>query len=275
MTTLTFNYGYWEFWAPYDPANGYFGSHSVSFNGEDRLIYIVKEVNEISIKDIYSDWKEWSSVRDNGKYLPAMRSTGGDPIGPGEFTGDVYFLYNNWRIVIDHDCIINGVVYSDDYATPFVRASGVQLVTNKVSALVQTYAPDLSGLSLPTSLENATAVWEYITRTLTSPSGPTSEQIWNYSSRTLTSPSGPTAEQIRQEIDANSTKLTNIETKVDSLSTAQDIAQEVWNYTLRELTTTMTPEDFWNFLLTAPLEPGSAGEKLKQTLTNNNFLALK
>lgn len=60
-----------------------------------------------------------------------------------------------------------------------------------------------------------------------------------------------------------------------TIPTAEETAQAVWNYTLRELTTTMTPAQFWNFLLSTPMAPGSAGEKLKQALTTGNYLALK
>lgn len=60
-----------------------------------------------------------------------------------------------------------------------------------------------------------------------------------------------------------------------TIPTAQQTAEAVWNYTLRELTTTMTPAQFWNFLLSTPMAPGSAGEKLKQALTTGNFLSLK
>lgn len=81
----------------------------------------------------------------------------------------------------------------------------------------------------------------------------------------------PSVEEIRQEMDTNSIKLSNINTKVQTLPTVE----EIWNYSLRELTTMMDPADVWNFLLSSPLAQGSAGEKLKQALTTGNFIALK
>lgn len=141
---------FWDDWQLY---------HKVTFDGANRLIYVNPDVTEISVKeDIYSDWKEWFRVRDNGKFLPAIRTTGGDPIGGGEFTGDIYFLTNNWRIVIDHGFNVDGVIYSDNFPSPFIQLPGTNLVTNKVSALVLTASGGGSGTA-PTAQENAEAVW--------------------------------------------------------------------------------------------------------------------
>lgn len=85
----------------------------------------------------------------------------------------------------------------------------------------------------------------------------------------------PTVQEIRAEIDANSTQLSAIRAAVESLPDSTRIADDVWNYSLRELSSALTPEEFWNFLLSSPLAQGSAGEKLKQVLTTGNFLALK
>lgn len=68
----------------------------------------------------------------------------------------------------------------------------------------------------PTAAQNATAIWSAATRSVTggtvdnltnAPASVTPSDIWSHATRTLTSASGPTAAQIRQEIDANSTKL--------------------------------------------------------------------
>lgn len=71
-------------------------------------------------------------------------------------------------------------------------------------------------VTAPTAAQNASAVWSAATRSVTggtvdtltnAPASVTPSDIWSHSSRTLTSASGPTAAEIRQEIDANSTKL--------------------------------------------------------------------
>ena len=214
----TLGYGFWEFWAPYDPVNGVYGEHKCLFDGENKLIFIDPSVSELSVKeDIYSDWKEWILVRDNSKYLPAIRTIGGDNTTVGQKAGDIYFLINEWRLYIDHTVLIDGVIFSDDFPSPFVQASGTQIVTNKVSSLVTTPVGD-----------------------------------------------APSVEEIRQEMDINSSKLTSIESLVNSIDSD-----------LQMLLATMTPLEFWSFLLTTPTVSGSAAEKLKQVLTTGNFIALK
>lgn len=136
--------GFWDNWQLY---------HKVTFDGVNKLIIVNPGEDMISVKkDIYSDWKEWIQLEDYMKFLPAIRATGGDTIGAGDFTGDVYFLINGWRLQIDHSCVIDGVLYSDDYPSPFIQVAGTQIVTNKVSALVQTIAPVVT-VDVPTVQE--------------------------------------------------------------------------------------------------------------------------
>ena len=214
----TLGYGFWEFWAPYDPVNGVYGAHKCLFDGENKLIFIEPSVSEVSVKeDIYSDWKEWASVRDNSKFLPAIRTTGGDIISAGQYTGDIYFLTNGWQILIDHSVNIDGVLFSDDYPSPFIRQTGTQIVTNKVSSLVTTVE-----------------------------TGATSAQdLWNYGNRSLTIPV-PTVAQIRQEMDASSVKLEQIKTKTDTITSApsaESIASAVRTELNPELTHILTLEN--------------------------------
>lgn len=192
---------WWDEWQLY---------HKVTFDGDAKLIIVNADVDALSVRrDIYSSWKEWVLLGDHSKYDSAIRVTGGDPIGGGQFTGDVYFLINNWRIIVDHSCAIDGVIYSDDYPSPFVQVVGTQIVTNKVSSLVSVVAPTVivDGGTIPSAATIAEAVWTALDRSLS-------------------------VEQI-------------------------------------------TAADVWNFLLSQPSTPGSAGEKLKQVLTTGNFLALK
>lgn len=166
--------------------------HKVTFDGIAKTITIGANTNFVNVKtDIYSSWKEWISLRDNAKFLPAIRVSGGDPIGGGAFTGDVYFLINGWKIIIDHSCTIDGVIYSDNYPSPFEQVAGTQIVTNKVSSLVSVIAPQVSveGLTVPTAAENAQAVWQAGGRTL-SDAPPTASAIasavWSSPNRSLT-----------------------------------------------------------------------------------------
>lgn len=165
MSSTFLNYGYWEFWAPIDSANGYYGAQKVTFDGLNKLIIVNEATVELDIKtDVYSAWKEWVSVRDHGKFLPAIRSVGGDPVGGGSFSGDIYFLQNGWKFVVDlNKNRITGVLYSDDFDTPYYNSDLEPLYAAKVAALVNTYTtsiPVVTGdlSSIPSAIQNALAV---------------------------------------------------------------------------------------------------------------------
>lgn len=186
-------------------------NHKVDFDGLNKLIKIAPGVSSLNVKtEIYSDWKEWVQLYDNSKFPPAIRTTGGDPIGGGAFTGDTYFLINGWRLQISHSCTIDGVIFSDDYPSPFIQTSGTQIVTNKVSSLVSVIAPTVSvdGLTVPT----ATEIRQEIDNN--------SIKIQAIKAKTDTLVNGPTAVEIRQEMDANSTNLDAIQTQITNIPTA-------------------------------------------------------
>ena len=150
MSWSTVNYNYWEFWAPYDPVNGVYGTHHCIFDGENKVIFVNPNIYSIDVKeDLYSNWKEWTQVRDNSKFPPAIRSTGGDPVGGGKYSGDIYFLINGWRMLVDHNLVINGTLYSDDYDSAYFTIGDTQIVTNNVSAIVQTVAPQVTVDEIP------------------------------------------------------------------------------------------------------------------------------
>ena len=107
---------------------GYFGGfwddwnllHKVTFDGEQRLIIIAPEVTDLDVRvDLYSDWKEWLSIRDYTKFPRALRTLGGDPTEPGQRAGDQYFLMNGWRIRTwegDHQLNVAGSLFVDGIA---------------------------------------------------------------------------------------------------------------------------------------------------------------
>jgi hypothetical protein len=177
--------------------------HRVTFDGINRLIIISENAPEVSVKtDVYSDWKEWASLRDNAKFLPAMRVSGGDPVGSGAYTGDIYFLVNDWKILVDHSCVIDGVIYSDDFPSPFIQSDGTNIVTNKVSTLVSVVAPivEVGGITIPSTTD------------------------------------------ITNHIDANSIKLSQIKSLIESMNipTVTDTADAVWAKPTSSMTDTTT-----------------------------------
>jgi hypothetical protein len=86
-------------------------NHKVVFDGPNKLILVNRDVTDIDVEqDIYSDWKEWLRLRDNAKYLQAMRAAGGDPIDAIESLGGQFFLLNGWRVRTwegDHSLNVN------------------------------------------------------------------------------------------------------------------------------------------------------------------------
>lgn len=109
-----------------------------TFVGETKQIIINPGFTDISVKtDIYSAWKQWSQLRDNFKFVPALRVIGGDDIGQGLFAGDIYFLMNEWQIVVNHRVSITGSLFHDDGIDVYDVRSGGGVIST-VSNLVQT-----------------------------------------------------------------------------------------------------------------------------------------
>ena len=89
----------------------------VTFVGEEKLIIVDYGVTTLSVQnDLYSEWKRWFKQNRNSKFLPAMRSVGGDPISDVKDLGATFFLINGWRIRPfegDHRLIIQGNLFTD------------------------------------------------------------------------------------------------------------------------------------------------------------------
>jgi len=106
-------------------------------------------------QDLYSASKRWLQRRRNYTYAQPVRSIGGDSVGNGQYAGDIYFTYNTWHIVVNQQVNITGIIYSDDYATPYTVNPGGGVIAT-VSALA--FAYNTSGVTVPTAAENAAAV---------------------------------------------------------------------------------------------------------------------
>ena len=166
------NYGYWDLWTLY---------HKVTFDGENRIIRVNDGVTELDIKkDVYSDWKEWvKSMPDNAGWLPAIRTIGGDPTVSGQRAGDIYFLFNDWKLYIDLTKVkVTGVLFSDNFDSAYFDNNGTIQFPAQVASLVTT-AETTSGTSTdaPTTAEISQAVWTYIQRTLTSDAAPSADTV--------------------------------------------------------------------------------------------------
>jgi hypothetical protein len=184
----------------------------VSFDGPNRRIIVNENVTALSVRDdIYSAWIRWLEIDDNTKYRVAMRFSGADPI-PGGETGVTFFLTNGWKLIYDANIVrIDGVLYSDDFDTPFWSIVDKPIYPATVSALVNTAVTIqnvISGTAL-TEQQTANAVWQAVDRTLTD-----AEVVWQNPTRTLTAIDAPTKEdianQIRIEIAAELAKILEI-----------------------------------------------------------------
>ncbi len=161
----------WNYWQ-----QDWLLSHKVIFDGSSKRIYIDPSASAISAKeDLYSASKEWLQLRDNAKFLPPFRTIGGDPVGGGLYAGDIYFLINDWQIVIEHNVKVSGTIYHDNPALdPFIIEAGGG-VTSSVSNLA--YAYNTTGVDVPTVQEVAEAVWAFLIQTGTIVPGSAGEML--------------------------------------------------------------------------------------------------
>ena len=107
----------------------------VSFDGTAKTITVHEGVTSIDVRtDVYSAWVRWSSREPWA--VRAMRFSGADPI-PGGETGVTIFTINNWKIVYDPSKVaVSGVLYSEDYSTPYWSFSNEPIYPATVSSLV-------------------------------------------------------------------------------------------------------------------------------------------
>lgn len=107
----------------------------VSFDGTAKTITVHSDVTTLSIRDdVYNAWVRWAEREPWA--LRAMRFSGADPI-PGGETGVTFFTINGWKLVYDPNVVaISGVLYSEDYPTPYYNAAGNPLFPATVSSLV-------------------------------------------------------------------------------------------------------------------------------------------
>lgn len=197
-------------------------AEKVSFNGTLKTINVNDDVESLSIRDdVYNAWVRWTEREPWA--TRAMRFSGADPI-PGGETGVTFFLTNGWKLVYDPNVVaISGVLYSEDYATPYWNAAGSPVYPATVSALVNSavsYQNVVTGTAL-TAEQTAAAVWEAATRTLTASLDATAAQI---------------AAQVRAELSAELAQLTKV-SKIHGIGvplvvtptsrTAGDLAQTI------------------------------------------------
>lgn len=104
-----------------------------TFDGVTRRVILTAGTTEFTVEDLWSRWVDWYLTGDNSKYLPAMRSVGGDPISATKSLGSSFFMINDWRIrpqEADHWLRVTGNLFTDPAgSSPYVPTLGVFNVT--------------------------------------------------------------------------------------------------------------------------------------------------
>ena len=147
--------GFWDYWEL---------RHKTTFDGPNRLVLVNSGVTDIDVqRDIYSSWKEWVQLYDHAKFVPALRSTGGDPLpGEGNFLDGTFFFINGWRLKswpeAEHSLTVTGNLYTEEGETPFIPVPGVSY-EGTVSNIVRRIQDEAEGLSQEELDAIADAVW--------------------------------------------------------------------------------------------------------------------
>jgi hypothetical protein len=135
-----------------------------TFDGLNKLIVCDTGVTQFSASEVYSRWKEWTTIGDNLKFEQAFQnSIGGNPLGGGVLLGAYYFLTNGWKIrpqEADHTLIIEGNLFPfPDTAGLFVNTLGSfnVIIALRTSSLTQQVL--ISETNSLTASGIADAVW--------------------------------------------------------------------------------------------------------------------
>ena len=125
---LTTYFGFWDYWNLY---------HKVTFDGINRLIIINDGVTRLDVqRDIYSAWKEWLLIEENGKYLQAVNTVGGEPTIEGQFLDVTYFLINGWKLKPQpgtYTLDIVGNIFDIDGGAIFTKSDNIRGVVNNIN----------------------------------------------------------------------------------------------------------------------------------------------
>ena len=196
-----------------------------SFDYLNRRIYMA--VASFHPIDIYREARIGRATNEMHRCCRPMVSYSGNVAkGGGKFTPRYMTMLDGAKIVpvdgsIEPVTTITGEIITDDQ-TEFIDVAPLT-----VNPMIRYQPPEAEVIEVITSGGDpeaiAAAVWENAVRTLTSAGagGATAQEVWEYVTRELTAGSTPpTVQQIRQEIDANSTRLSGIAAAIDGVPDA-------------------------------------------------------
>ena len=132
----------------------------VTFDGVNKLIICDSGTTSLSVKAMYSMWKEWMLISDNSKYAQAFRVVGGDPTVGNNIITPYFFMLNGWKIrpqEANHTLQVDGILLTDDSSDAFTDTIGTFRIG--INQIVPIYTESVlmeTGVSGLTPEESAT-----------------------------------------------------------------------------------------------------------------------
>ena len=99
------------------------------FDGTTKIITLTSGTTYVSVRDLYSRWKDW--IQSTGSnFLQSFSVVGGEPVDStnGIYVTSYFFLENGWKIKpqeANHKLVIaDGILVTSDGTDPFVSTTG-------------------------------------------------------------------------------------------------------------------------------------------------------
>ena len=228
MSTLTFFYGFWEYWELY---------HKVTFDGVNKLILINPGETTVDVQeDIYRAWKQWMLLKniENFRYLKPIDIVGGEPLPGDQALDSTFFLINGWKIKPypgSYTLNIVGNVFDIDGGSIKVDADITEGIQNNIAINTQTSAvvrriqgseSDITASLVTSQAAQLTSI-ENTTNTIDSTTTTSYNQILSQSAD-INDISGSTSANYNLLL-SNSSSIQDIDTIVTELQTKLD---ELW-----------------------------------------------
>lgn len=149
-----------------DLVYGVIASPKTTFNTTSFLQIADTGVIQLSIQELYSEWKDWILLTNNAQYTFMYVALGGNPISGAISLPFYIFMDNSWRIrpqEADHTLnIVEGIVVAT--GDPFVDTVGAFTVRINYQQPVQALTVSTGGGGGATPAD----IWSFSTRTLSS-----------------------------------------------------------------------------------------------------------
>jgi hypothetical protein len=209
----------------------------VTFDGVNKLIIMDHGVTDLSVKNLYSYWKQWMQTGTNSGFAPAFTVVGGDPTTGSNVITPYFFLSNGWKIRPyegNHTLKVDGILITDDDSDPFVDTIGAFRVG--IQSIVPIYTESVlleTGVSGLTPEESAQLA-QVASQGVSVDTGAVASAVWENSTRTLTEGGSGGLDEA-----ALHTGLDNYANKDDWKAesvTATIDANDIWTHPTRSLT---------------------------------------